>query len=164
VDITTLNNLGAVTVSVKALDEGEFCTAANATSAAYAARCFGIEVSKQAVSTVRLWTLSSEMDGVTRPGVFRYVSPNWLELTANANAGTQGVYSYAEAQTPSFSHFLIADSGTGPTAVKLREISTTSGQSPWVPLLAFIFALCTGLAVLGGRRKPIHISQQTHYK
>jgi len=151
VEIDTPNDLGAVIVSVRALDDGEYCTSTGAVSPAYARRCFEIEATNAAAATVRLWALADEMNDVTAPRVFRYVAPNWVELDANAATGTQGAYTYAEAETPGFSHFLIAQDGGAPTAVGQRGFGVrVVGPVPRSLLLAAVAAL-VGVTV-GARR------------
>jgi hypothetical protein len=151
VEIDTSNNLGPVTVSVSALGAGEYCTSTGAGSPAYARRCFEIEATNTAAATMRLWALADEMNGVTAPRVFRYVAPAWVVLSTGASSGTQGAYAYAEAETPGFSHFLIAQDGGAPTAVGQRGFGVRAiGPERWLLLLVVIVAL-VGVAV--GARK-----------
>ncbi|MBN1975882.1 MAG: hypothetical protein JW918_00645 [Anaerolineae bacterium] len=146
VEIDTPNDLGAVTVSVRALGAGEYCTSTGAGSPAYARRCFEIEATNTAAATVRLWALADEMNGIADPRVFRYVAPGWVVLSTNAATGTLGAYAYAEADTPGFSHFLIGWSGA-PTAVDQRGFGVRAiGHERWLLLLAVVVAL-VGVAV-----------------
>ena len=149
-EIDTSNNLGSVTVSVRALGAGEYCTSTGAGSPVYARRCFEIEATNTAAATVRLWALADEMNGVTDPRVYRYVASNWGMLDTNASTGTEGAYTYAEADTPGFSHFLIAGPGA-PTAIVQRGLGVRAvGLERW-PLLLAAVAVLVGVTV-GTRR------------
>jgi hypothetical protein len=155
VDITTPSNLGEVTVSVRTLGAGEYCTAAAGASNPYAQRCFEIAVTNNAAATVRLWALTDEMNGLTDPRVFRYVAPNWNLLATNAVTGTVGAYTYVQAETPGFSHFLIAQDSGAPTAITQLDLDARAVQSAIGTAIALILVLmtCIGLAVRWLRRK-----------
>ncbi len=144
VEITTTANLGAVTVSVRKVGADEFCTSTGPDSPPYAQRCFEITAS-QGAATVRLWALTDEMNGVVAPQVYRYVAPNWTALGAGVITGTHGIYTYAQANTPGFSHFLMANSGSGhaPTVVGSVALRTRSVD----PLLMIGSPLCLLLGV-----------------
>ncbi|MBU0494361.1 MAG: hypothetical protein KKB13_21130 [Chloroflexi bacterium] len=147
-EVSTTNDLGSVTVSVRALAGGETCVAGQQPGAC-AQRCFEITAQNSAsAATVRLWTLADELGGVTAPAVFRRVALTWVELTDNASTGVQGSYVYAEADTPGFSYFLLGESGSGPTAVSLSAFGTRAGQ-PFMWGLGLLLA--AGLALGAGR-------------
>lgn len=149
--VTSTHNLGLITAQVRALAEGESCTDAGP-SASYAGRCFEITAQNDDAATVRLWALTDEMDsGLTLPRVFRYVAPTWVELDQNVVSGEEGDYTFAQADTPGFSHFLIAQSGSTPTAISQREIDARGGQPPAWLLVALALALLCGAAWELGR-------------
>jgi predicted DNA-binding transcriptional regulator AlpA len=148
VEIDTPNDLGAVTVSVRALGDGEFCTSAGAASPAYARRCFEIEATNAATATVRLWALSEEMSGVSDPRIFRYVAPNWVQLPGPIS-NTVGIFTWVEAETPGFSHFLIAQDGGAPAVLRLRAPQAYSG---WALVPAALGLLAGVVAVFVNRK------------
>ena len=147
VDITTTHNLGTVTVTLRIPATGETCTN-DAGSPTYAARCFRIEAHNSAAATVRLWARTVELNGVTTPRVFRNPggTATWNALTDNPSTGIQGDYTYAQGDTPGFSHFLIGTSENGPTAVKATPLTAHSG-------LALAVLVGSALASLGLWRK-----------
>ncbi len=146
-EVETTNNLGLVTVSVRVLGAGEYCTSTGAGSPIYAQRCFEIEAQNDAAAAVRLWARASEMNGVSDPGVFRYVAPNWVGLDVSASTGTWGAYTYAEAQTPGFSHFLLAQDDVAPTAVGQLGLSARSVKSAIGAVLALGLVLTAGIGL-----------------
>jgi hypothetical protein len=147
-EVETTSNLGAVTVSVRALADGEYCTSTGAGSPAYARRCFQIEAENDVVEAiVRLWVHASEMNGISDPGVFRYVAPNWVGLDVSASTGTWGAYAYAEAQTPGFSHFLLAQDDVAPTAVEQLGLSARGVKSAIGTVLALGLVLTAGVGL-----------------
>jgi hypothetical protein len=148
--VTSPNNLGTVTVSVRALNAGEYCTSTGGNSNPYAQRCFEIEATNSAPTTVRLWAFDDEMNGVTAPQVYRYEAPNWIPLTANAAAGAQTGYTYTEAETPGFSHFLIAGA-EAPTAIRLLDLQAQS-KSAWLPLAGVLALAGIGVGMIWARR------------
>lgn len=87
--------------------------------------------------------------GVSAPAVFRFAG-SWTELTGNATTGTNGSYTYASADTPGFSSFLIGQSGNIPTAIRLQDLGAGSGRILgllWVGLVALVGI--QGLAAFG---------------
>jgi PGF-pre-PGF domain-containing protein len=146
VTITSTNDLGQVTVSVTALDEGEYCTLAGAASDPYARRCFEIEATNAGAATVRLWAHTSEMNTVSEPRVYRYVQPSWVALTTQVVTGTQGIYTFAQAETPGFSHFLIGQDGGEPTAVTLVGMSARGSSPTLAVVLSASLVVAMGLA------------------
>ena len=155
VDITTPSNLGEVIVSVRTLGAGEYCTTAAGASNPYAQRCFEIAATNNAAATVRLWALTDEMNGIADPRVFRYVAPAWAVLSTNASSGAQGAYTYVEAETPGFSHFLIAQDSGAPTAITQLELDACAVQSAigTVSALTLVLMASIGLTVRWLRRK-----------
>lgn len=151
-DISTTNDLGTVTVTVRALGVGEYCTDTGAASPAYAGRCFEIEATNDNSATVRLWAFTDEMNGVDDPFVFRYVAPNWVMLSDSADAGERSGYAYAGAVTPGFSHFLVAQGGSTPTAIGQYGVSARPGTVPAWPLLGLVLVVGVTFGVLRLRR------------
>jgi len=142
VEISTLNNLGQVTVTVRVPGVGEYCTYDGAASPAYARRCVEITAQHDASATVRLWASAAEMNGLIDPRLYRYVAPQWEHLDTNAATGTAGRYTYVEATTQGFSHFLIAENAAAPASVTQSGVKISR---------AFAFALLgiLGLGLLG---------------
>lgn len=146
VDLNTDNDLGSVTVTVQALDIGEYCTTDGATSPPYARRCFRIQPTNNLSATVRLWALASGINFSGAPAVFHNPGGTsiWTELADNASTGTSGDYVYAEADTSGFSYFLLAESGQAPTRVAARAFFAHSGTLIGLLALGFgtlLFAL-----------------------
>ncbi|MBN1887848.1 MAG: G8 domain-containing protein [Thermoflexales bacterium] len=129
VTITTTEEvaLGAVTVTLHTLADGESCPAASGFSA-YARRCFEIEAEHDLEAAVRLWALDSELNEATMKSVFRYVAPHWVKLdekfAPRDTLQPVGDYRYARGYTPGFSHFLIADPDSVPAAPNLTLTGT----------------------------------------
>jgi hypothetical protein len=142
VDLTTDNDLGSVTVTVQALASDEYCTADGAASPSYARRCFRIQPTHNLGATVRLWALAGEVGFPGTPAVFHNPGGTdiWTELTANASTGAAGDYVFAEADTPGFSYFLMAQSAQDPTRVGVRALLARGGK--------FFGLLCLGLGVV----------------
>jgi hypothetical protein len=155
VEVETTNALGLVTVSVRVLGTGEYCTSTGAASPAYARRCFEIEAQYDGPAAVRLWAHASEMAGISDPLVFRYVAPDWVGLDTGASTGTWGAYTYAEAQTPGFSHFLLAQDDLAPTAVGQLGLSARGVRSAIGAVLALGLVLTAG-AGLAARKLRRH--------
>ncbi len=121
-------------------------------SASYAGRCFEIAVQNDAPATIRLWALTAELDSsLTLPRVFRYVAPAWVELDQNVVSGAEGDYTFAQADTPGCSHFLIAQSGSAPTAIGQREIEAQGVQWPAWLLAALALAMASSAVWKLGR-------------
>jgi hypothetical protein len=144
-------NLGNVKVGVRetvnwhtvtngdGLDTNLYCTNTGSSSPAYAQRCYTITPTDQPAAnvTLRLWGLSSELNGITQGNlrVFRNFpagSSTWVELT-NPTTGSDGSYSFAQADTPGFSDFLLGQSGNAPTAIMLtgQEASGLASRLVW---------------------------------
>jgi PGF-pre-PGF domain-containing protein len=143
VEISTPNNLGQVTVTVQVPETGEFCTATGADSPTYARRCVEITAQHNASATVRLWANATEMNGLVNPRLYRYVASQWERLDTNAATGVAGRYTYVEATTPGFSHFLVAESTAAPTSVTRSDVVASSAFN--MALFAMI-----GLGLIGG--------------
>lgn len=167
-------NLGAVEVKVRGtanwypvvndggVDTSKYCTNAAGSSPAYAQRCFTINPTNQPTGdvTVRLWGLTSELNGITEGNLAVYRnfpagSSTWVKLIANAITGNDGDnYSYAQADSPGFSDFLLGHSDNSPTAINLavREVNSPGG---WEGLLlaSAVFLMClVSLFLLRGRQ------------
>jgi CSLREA domain-containing protein len=147
-EIETTNNLGNVTVSIRAVDrENTYCTEQLENSPPYANRCYEIIADNNNSATITLWALANEVDEtIDIPRVFRFVDPTWIELL-NASDGIDGDYIYAQADTPGFSDFLIAQEGEAPTAITLTNFSAS--VAPSTSLLPLGIALLAGFVGLG---------------
>jgi hypothetical protein len=152
VDLTSANDLGDVTVTIETVEPGG-CTDDGAASPAYATRCYRIEPANDNAAAVRLWALTSQLNGLSEASlnVYHYDGADWQPLTANASTGNDGGnYSYAQADTPGFSDFLLGGT-TGPTAVTLASLEAQPQAT--IPLLPIGLALLTGAAVLVIKRR-----------
>jgi len=169
-------NLGAVDASVREiydwfgwynsdnLDTTQYCTDDGASSPPYAERCYEISPTSQPVLsvTVRLYARTvDELNGIAEGdlAVFRNY-PNggdgWVELTNSATTGSNGGYSYAQADTPGFSHFLLGQRSNAPTAITLQALHASSGATDFPSvgvLLGLVALLAGGAAVVAWRRK-----------
>jgi hypothetical protein len=157
-------NLGAVEVSVRetvnwyttvnggGVNTSQYCTNTGGSSPVYAQRCFTIKPTNQpaAAVTVRLWGLTSELNGIAEGNLALYRnfpagSGTWVELTANAVTGNDGdSYSYAQADSPGFSDLLLGQSGLSPTAVILAG-GEVNGPVSQIGLLLLAAVLLLGL-------------------
>lgn len=143
-------NLGDVQVTIQAIDEGEYCTDDGAASPAYAKRCYTITPDFEPTGNVvvRLWALTSELNGITEGNLSVYRKPGvgipWVELTNRFTGNDSGAYSYAEGSTDSFSAFLLGDTNDAPTAVELLEVS--SRLAPASPVVLGAAALLLGVS------------------
>jgi hypothetical protein len=152
VDLTSTNDLGDVTVTIETVVAGG-CTEEGTASPAYATRCYLIVPTNDNAATVRLWALTSQLNGLSEASlnVYHYDGADWQPLTANASTGNDGGnYSYAQADTPGFSEFLLGGT-SAPTAVTLSSLNATS--RPVSPLLPIGLALLAGAVVLFSRRR-----------
>ena len=148
-------NLGNVTVALRELNSGEYCTTDGSTSPAYATRCYDITPAAQPGAAVRLRLYArsaDQLNGIAGGSlsVYRY-TPGWTELITNRATGNDGgAYSYAEGDTSAFSPFLLGQTGSAPTAVALRAFSA-GRASPASGLLVLAGVLLAGvlLARLG---------------
>jgi hypothetical protein len=152
VEIDTPNDLGTVTVTLRALNAGEQCTQGDSAHP-YAKRCFEIEASHDATATVRLWATAGEAASIGTPRIFRYVKPDWVELSGKASSGSQGGYVYAQGDTPGFSHFLIAESGNNPTQVGTYKLDIQGTR--WGMLVAAALALVLGAGAILLRKNNV---------
>ena len=153
-------DLGDVTVSVRAINSavGEYCTTDGDLSPLYAERCYQITPTMDGPALLRLWALTSELNGINTTDLAVYRNfpaggASWVKL-AGGSPGVLGDYSYAEANTPGFSHFLLAHQDNEPTAVTLRHMQTqaATGVSATAVFLFAAFSLLLTVAVVGRRR------------
>jgi len=153
VDLITTNNLGSTTVVITTTVNGG-CTATGTGSPAYATRCYEITPANNLSATVRLYALTStQLNSVPQANLraYHYAAGSWQPLTTNASTGSaSGGYSYAQADTPGFSDFLLGGT-TGPTAVTLASLEAWPQAT--VPLLPIGLALLTSAAVLLIKRR-----------
>jgi hypothetical protein len=131
--------LGNVTVSVRAINTavGEYCTTDSDLLPLYAERCYQITPTIDGPTLLRLWALASESNGIdtTDLAVYRNFptgSATWVKL-AGGSPGVLGDYSYAEANTPGFSHFLLAHQDNEPTAAAEQGQVNAQAQRPVQP-------------------------------
>jgi hypothetical protein len=146
VDLTTTNDLGAVTVTIETVAPGG-CTTEGTASPAYATRCYRIEPANDNAATVRLWALTSQLNGLNETDltVYHFDGADWQPLTANASTGNDGgSYSYAQADTPGFSEFLLGGT-SAPTAVMLSSLGAAPQAT--LPLLPIGLILLAGALV-----------------
>jgi len=131
VDLITANNLGSTTVVITTTVNGG-CTTTGTSSPAYATRCYEITPANNLAATVRLYALTAtQLNGIAQANlrVYRYTN-GWQQLTTNASTGSAtGGYSYAQADTPGFSDFLLGDAA--PTALALSTFHAQSQTSTW---------------------------------
>lgn len=149
VDISTVENLGDVTVIVNAIDtdSDEYCTNDGGLSPAYAERCFTVTSTTAGAATLTLWAGLDELNGilVEELALYRHVGgETWDELTVNPSNGTNNAFAFAQADTSGFSDFLIGNTNSGPTAISLRGIQGNEAL-PSFGLLVSMFVLLTGL-------------------
>lgn len=151
VEVNTSNDLGTVTARVRELNEGEYCTTDTILlTLPYASRCYEITATNNLAARVRLWSLNSDLNGILLDDlqVYRWVSPAWVPLTMSWTKGMDGDYSYAEGDTPGFSHFLLGRQGTPATAITLRHFSASGQASVMVAGLALLLLTVTGVTKL----------------
>ena len=158
VDLTTdaLTDLGLVTVAIEAIDlaSGQYCTNTGGISPTYADRCFTITPANNGPALVRLWALTSELNGIPQANLSVYRSSSgWTELLTNRAAGNDGgAYSYAEGSTPGFSDFLLGQTGISPTAITVQSLYRSLNQPVLALLVMALLCLATGLLLFKQRR------------
>lgn len=159
VDITTINNLSSTTVVITTTTSGG-CTTNPAS--VYAMRCYTITPTTDGAATVKLWALATELNGITTTNLapYRYNGGIWNKLT-NVVTGTDGGnYSFSQGYTLGFSHFLLGDTNTSPTAVTLNRFSAHSDYAPIGWLLAVAGFSILGGALITRRQKHFQVHQQ----
>jgi trimeric autotransporter adhesin len=128
-------NLGDTTVALQAIDSstGGTCFSSLNASFVYAGRCYSITPTNGGPATVRLWALTSKLNGLpeTDLAVFRFLGA-WLELLMNRITGNDGNgYSYAEGDTSGFSSFLLGEHITPtPTPSPTNTPTNTPTKTP----------------------------------
>lgn len=153
VEVDTINNLGTVTASVRAIDiSSESCTT-DSNSPAYVERCYTISAQNpNNAATVTLWALDSERNGIVSSNLTPYHYDSGWQLLSNITRGSNGDYHYASGTTPSFSAFLLGGT-SNPTAVSLQSFSANSANH-WLAFSGLLILLGgSGLALLR-RRQP----------
>ncbi|MCA9933095.1 MAG: hypothetical protein H6662_16560 [Ardenticatenaceae bacterium] len=156
-DVSAVGDLGDVTVRVRTLNNGEYCTSAGDTSPTYIGRCYEITTTTPGTAQVRLWALADELNGLTTGilSVYRYEgSSPWTELLTSRSTGSNGDYVFAEGETPGFSHFLLGQSSVGPTAVSLQAVRVETAVAWPSILLLILLAGFTLVRVTKGRKLP----------
>ena len=154
VSLITAGNLGETAVQVRAIGASESCT--TGPLVAHARRCYNISPATIVPTTVRLWALDSERNGIplNQLAVFHYNSGagTWDEMVAFAVFGTDGgSYVYAEAEVSSFSPFLLGQAGSSPTALTLTNASVYTG----FPVGMVVLVLCALLTLTVFKRRGI---------
>jgi len=144
VDIDTTQggaNLGLVEVSVRETvgwinpaSDYLYCTNDLDNSPVYTERCFKIIPAVNRAAHLRLWNLTPELHNINQGNLSVYHYTNggeWVELQSNRAYGDDGgAYSYAEANTPSFSSFLLGQTGNTPTNVTIKSIESEKSSKP----------------------------------
>ena len=157
VDLTPVANLGTVTVLIEG-QESLSCTSSGSTSTPYAGRCFYITPTNTNVQTVvTLWALTlKEEVTFPLPAVFHWNTTTfaWEELPSRSD-GIVGEYSYATGTTTSFSPFLMAGSGQGPTAITLQGMSLNGTTGTLVAVLLVVLTAVTSLIIWRVRRTRV---------
>jgi hypothetical protein len=152
VGIHSFSDLGDVTVTIKGLSPGEYCTTTGAASPAYARRCFWIAATADLPAIVRLWAAGDELSSIAEGdlSVYHHVGGGiWTELLDSRATGTDGSgYFYAQGQTAGFSAFLLGEAGNGPTALTLQDLNARPGSHGALGLLALSGLALTGLALV----------------
>lgn len=150
-------NLGATTVTVRALNSGEYCTLDGASSPPYARLCYDIAPENQPTLgvTLRLYAPTAVLNGIDEADLRLYhwnESAGEWQLRPDAQTGTVGDYSYAQATVTSFSPFLLGSVGGAPTAVLLNNITSSTPPNQnhiWVWALFSLLAVVSWVAVRG---------------
>jgi hypothetical protein len=155
-------NLGAVSVGVREtltwfgwyngdnVDDTRFCTDTGSGSPVYAERCYRLTPTTNGAATLRLYARTAdELNGIAQGSlaIYRYTGGAWVQLTTNASTGRNGSYSYAQADTPGFSSFLLGQGGSTPTAVELQSFSAANALAA-LPILAGLLLLAALSGVL----------------
>ncbi len=138
VDLTPSNNLGNTTVVITTTT-GATCTTTLGGSPAYAHRCYTITPATSAAATVRLWALTSELNGILEANLtpYHYTAGAWVPLTSISTGNDGGSYAFAQGSTTGFSPFLLG-SITAPTSITLEDIVARSNEAAWpIGLIAF---------------------------
>lgn len=137
-NINTPQNLGVVTVAVRELNNGEYCTSAGAGSPNYARRCYTITPTNSNTATVQLWARADELNGIAESNLSVYHNPTgatWTELTTGRTTGNDGAgYSFAQGSTSSFSPFLLGERLNTPTPVTITNITLNFSPYSWAYL------------------------------
>jgi hypothetical protein len=146
VDLTTLNNLGSTTVVITTTNS-QTCTTTGAGSPAYARRCYSITPTTNTTATVKLWALTSELNGILESTLapYHYSVDTWVQLTNLSTGNDSGSYAFAQGDTLGFSPFLLGGPDA-PTAITLSEFSATSTSNGYVWLLATSIVLALLIA------------------
>lgn len=135
-------DLGPTTVTVRELNEGEFCTSDGSDSPPYANRCYNIAPTVTEPDDpvlLRLYARTAdELNGINEADLLIYhwngVEGFWEAQMNNLDTGNVGAYSYAAADVWYFSPFLLGGDNM-PTAVTLTTLTATSQTSPGALLL-----------------------------
>lgn len=144
-------NLGLVEASIRETVEWispasdyQYCTNDVGDSPVYTERCFKIVPATNGSAELRLWNLASELNNIGQGdlSIFHNTGGAWVELQTNRAIGDDGgMYSFAEADTPSFSSFLIGQTGNNPTNITVEGIKSEEFSRP------VIVSLILGLAL-----------------
>jgi hypothetical protein len=142
-------NLGSVSVGVRELNSGEYCTIDGAASPFYTRRCFTIIPESQPAADVRVRLYARTADELNSIGegslsVYRFAA-SWAELTTNRATGNDGgAYSYAEGDTSGFSAFLLGQQVSSPTAISLHSFTAQGTVAPFFAVMLGGLVLACG--------------------
>ena len=102
---------------------GAYCASTDATSPAYAGRCFNLTPTIDGAARVRLWARTSELNGIAEAdlAVYRLTVSGWGELGSQIIGSDGDSYRYAEGDAPGFSGFLLGEAGSPPVPVTLQS-------------------------------------------
>ncbi|MBP8000684.1 MAG: hypothetical protein KA314_14110 [Chloroflexi bacterium] len=151
----TAQNLGATTVTVRELNFAEYCTATGAGSPTYAHRCYQITPTNNQPATVRLYARTAdELNGIAPANLSVFHNNSgWTELLTNRITGNDGGnYSYAQGDTPGFSHFLLGQTGANPTAITVQQVAGGVEQSLVLWGGVVLLLLLTGVVLISRPR------------
>jgi hypothetical protein len=152
VDLITTHDLGSVTIVITTTVNGG-CTSTGTSSPAYATRCYEITPTNNVTASVRLYALSTQLNGIAQANlrIYRYAG-GWQGLATNASTGSDGgSYSYAQADTPGFSDFLLGGVTT-PTAIELARLSARSTSEDWLLPIGFLGMVAIAIGLKRRRR------------
>lgn len=152
VDLTPTAALGSTTIIIEG-QESLTCTSSGSTSTAYAGRCYFITPTNTNIQTVvTLWALTiKEEVTFPLPAVYRWATPNWVELT-NRSSSTVDDYTSASGTTTAFSPFLMADSNNAPTAIQLQGLSSHAGTNLTFVVGTVLLTVLTAFLIWRSRR------------
>jgi hypothetical protein len=147
VDLTTINNLGSTTVIISTTASST-CTSTGSGSPPYAHRCYSITPTTNATATVKLWALTSELNGILESTLapYHHNGSTWVKLTNLSTGNDGGSYSFGQGDTTGFSPFLLGGPDA-PTVITLIDFSAASTSNGYWLLLAA--SIASALLIVG---------------